>query len=800
MKRIRSFCRMMCITMIVTLLVSGAMIPTAALAAAKGECDAFKILDAAWFYVPSTAAYSAEVIEWAVQPAISAQNGSEPVKTCSIEFVSGDEALKNALNYRVITPEQEEGATAQEDTPVLELYVDNDQLKAPGDAVFHVKAESEHCVDERDVALHVISWDDQPLFLTRGGPYILTAKIGDTIENRQIAESAIDLRDQDIIAEFEKEGITIGPDLRRNPLTMVPRGTTILTAWSNMSENPEDYREGYQVLDYGATDTLFRYDKGNVRYEDQVRIEIPGYRIAGPKTVTPGETAQYAIIEEPEGEGRTFALSAEGEGITLDADAWTLTAAEDTPEGTKFTLTATPSDGGDPATLEGKVSSGVIAQETFETTDFREGFSIPLLINEEAYTTGYNRYNGALICETKDETAPYVTTLSYVVLGLGQFMEDPEAAKQIYEQANTEGLQITTDEIVEIDGHPARMVVGNVDAFSIGLLYYARNNRILIVQLNSSPAEETTTGDLPMVTAADMKTIVKQTGYDPAKASVTVDDIPITISARGTEDEAVLSGGQTLSLTASFANPDKVNARARNNTILWAVTDTATGEAPEDVTVDGKGNVSAKKTLADIRKVEVTAFSPIFGTSAVYPITVIPSITKIRTEPERVYFYVGTYKAQTVKAVVEPEKAPTTGLTWKAKQEGIVEITDNQDGTATLKPLAVGKTSVVVTEPGGKKAKFKAIVTEPVTEVKLSISGRNNPGCAVTVREELIPKGVGNKNVEWSLDVGEEIATVSNGMVRISKDAPVGTVITVTCTALGAPEPVKASVQIKVEE
>ena len=54
--------------------------------------------------------------------------------------------------------------------------------------------------------------------------------------------------------------------------------------------------------------------------------------------------------------------------------------------------------------------------------------------------------------------------------------------------------------------------------------------------------------------------------------------------------------------------------------------------------------------------------------------------------------------------------------------------------------------------------------------------------------------------MEWSLDVGEDIATVDKGKVKISKDAPAGTVITVTCTALGVPEPVTATAQITVEE
>jgi len=52
--------------------------------------------------------------------------------------------------------------------------------------------------------------------------------------------------------------------------------------------------------------------------------------------------------------------------------------------------------------------------------------------------------------------------------------------------------------------------------------------------------------------------------------------------------------------------------------------------------------------------------------------------------------------------------------------------------------------------------------------------------------------------VEWTLDVGGDIATITKGKVKISKTAPEGTVITVTCTAVGAPEPVVKTVQITV--
>ena len=53
--------------------------------------------------------------------------------------------------------------------------------------------------------------------------------------------------------------------------------------------------------------------------------------------------------------------------------------------------------------------------------------------------------------------------------------------------------------------------------------------------------------------------------------------------------------------------------------------------------------------------------------------------------------------------------------------------------------------------------------------------------------------------MEWSLDVGEDIATVNAyGRVKIKKDVPAGTKITVTCTAPGAAVPVVSTVELEV--
>jgi hypothetical protein len=108
---------------------------------------------------------------------------------------------------------------------------------------------------------------------------------------------------------------------------------------------------------------------------------------------------------------------------------------------------------------------------------------------------------------------------------------------------------------------------------------------------------------------------------------------------------------------------------------------------------------------------------------------------------------------------------------------------------------------VTVAEPGGKKAKLKITVADPVTAVELSAKGKTAPGGTVTVTAKLTPKKPGNAALEWSLDTTEDIATINaKGQVKIAKTAPAGTVITVTCKALGAPEPVETKIQIEVTE
>ena len=102
-------------------------------------------------------------------------------------------------------------------------------------------------------------------------------------------------------------------------------------------------------------------------------------------------------------------------------------------------------------------------------------------------------------------------------------------------------------------------------------------------------------------------------------------------------------------------------------------------------------------------------------------------------------------------------------------------------------------------EPGGKNAKLTVNVVAPVESIELAVKGKVKVSGKVNIAATLFPKNVGNKAVQWSLDVDEDIATINEkGQLTIGKEVVSGTKITVTCMALGAPSPVVDAVVIEI--
>lgn len=799
MKRSRPLSVLLCLAFAVMLISGGLLFPSAAQAKTVAlPCHALAKMAEHWFYVPATVPDMLEVVDCSEPASFDYNNRTEFGKTCEITFVSGDESLKDALKSRTYT------AVGGDDTaPAMDLYVDNEQLKAPGTAVFHVRVISAHCVDEADVTLCVLAWEDDPLLVVHEAPLAVQAQPGDILEGQLIASSIMELRDQSIVDEFRDRGTVFhlgSCDSHLHHSSLDKSG--VIDEWDNTEEllrtrDPLPYKNGYRVGNYGSADVEISYDRGNIRFSGIVPIVAASYRLNGPKAVRPGETVRYEILDELPSKNRTFTVSCEGENVAFDPDKLTLTASENAAEGTPFTLTLSPSDGGETAVLQGMVTSALLTAETFELIPFRDGFKVPVLANKALYQYGINQ-RGVLWSAMKNDPGPYHLEISCQGDDLDEFAEDPAVAKALYEGMTLSGLTVDAEEIIEISGHPAKLMLGSSDGLSAGSIDYIRNNRTIRVMVRIFAVLGSDPEEIPRVSRADMMALADRIAYNPSDADIVVSDGLITISTKNSD--TVLCGGRKIIFSAAFAKPDKVNWKAKNDLIEWSVTDTATGEEPADITIDEKGTFSVPVTLAEVRHVEVRASSPVFHTSAVYPITLIPALTKLSVDPTELTFYLGTTVPQTVKAVLEPATVPPVGLTWTPAWKGIIDLTEVEPGTIAVKPLTTGRTSIVVRESSGKSAKVNVNVVIPVEKIDLTVTGKPVPGGYASVSAAVAPRNAADRTVEWSLDVSDSIATVNKGgSVRISRDAPVGTVITVTCKAPGAPEPVVASVQIKVE-
>ena len=401
-----------------------------------------------------------------------------------------------------------------------------------------------------------------------------------------------------------------------------------------------------------------------------------------------------------------------------------------------------------------------------------------------------------------DEEAEEVLTSSFILTGpfynwrFGQYFEEGP-------------FDIVEDELFRIDGHYARLAILHTEceevwggAVYISSIVYIRNDEAIAVSFIPDHQRK--------VTMEDLRTVASLIIYDESKADWTANDGEFSLESK--DNATVLIAGKKTQLLVNYNDPKKANEKIKSvsntsyikkyGSMIWSVLEAETGNPIESgISIDSKINLIVDKSFTETKKVVIKAESTIFHSSAEYPITIIPAASSISVDKEELLFYAGTDSAETVKVTLDPETIPPIGITWKAQKDGIIEITPSDDGTATIKPVTIGKTVITITEPGGKNVRMNASVVTPVEQVELKLSGKQIPGGKVSVKETLAPKNVGNKKVEWSLNVDESIATINEkGQVSISKEAVVGTKIIVTCKALGAPEPVVSQIEFDIVE
>ncbi len=729
-----------------------------------------------------------------------------------LTFLSGDETLKDALCFSLF------------DRVRVGTRIGKDVQ--PGEARYRIRLKAGKLYYEAEFVFRLLSWDEYPLFEIRNPDMSGTAQKG---EGPELMDSF-----GNVAEEYRSSQNNTNLYTAEQVTAMVIRDHSDEVLSSLLTDEQKQAAAGYKAsegfydlyaiernggsgwypqenlwhgMDFMTDAELFQFREegeylfslrtniSNVDFNDLVIIRVLPYRLTGPTNLMPGESGTYSVQDDKPEAGRSFTLSAQGNGISFDEGTGVLTVAEDTPEGTAFTVSASSSDGKGDVSLSGKVTTGLLGGESFRLEKAEEGFSIPLPADTEKYEYGKGS------CSSTDQSAPARIYIDYKVYNpLEEFAEDWQVADKYYNYKNLSGYPEYQEENAVLGDYHARIMAFRVNNaagdYSAGCLLYARNNRIMEMMVYSVPQNGTGWDELPKVTLGDMRKLAELIEYDPGQASVTVADGMISLSAK--EGTDVVTAGKKMIVTAAFANPEKVNRKAKNDTIEWSVSGMDGTDAPAGVSISSKGELATAKSN-EVTKVEVKASSPVFHTSASFVVTIIPAATKISAEPAELWFYNGTDTSAEVKAVLEPDTVPLLGITWQEAKKGIVGITaDPEKGTAVIRPLAAGKTTVQVKEPGGKNAKLTVNVVEPAADLELTVNGKAKPGSTVTVKETVLPKQAGNKTVEWKLDVGEDIATINKGKVRIAETAEEGTVITVTCTATGAPEPIVKTVQIEV--
>lgn len=268
------------------------------------------------------------------------------------------------------------------------------------------------------------------------------------------------------------------------------------------------------------------------------------------------------------------------------------------------------------------------------------------------------------------------------------------------------------------------------------------------------------------------------------------------LSVFSENDAKSIVAGNTLRFTAKFVFPETV---MKNDAVKWAVKDFTTNLIPDYAKISEQGVLTVSKNVEERKELEVSAKSEVFGTIDSVRLTVVPSIDKITLDHSEIILYLGSEELYTVSMKIEPADASLDEIMWKMDRQNIIEIKDRKDGSAVLTPLTPGKVKVTVYEPKGKKANVEVIVKEPVTGLNLIVEDIVFPGGSTTIIPGISPDNASDTKLRWSLDVDDSIAVINKtGRLQINPRAEIGTIINVTCEALGAPSTLVSNLKLEV--
>ncbi|MBQ8093802.1 MAG: Ig-like domain-containing protein [Clostridia bacterium] len=251
-----------------------------------------------------------------------------------------------------------------------------------------------------------------------------------------------------------------------------------------------------------------------------------------------------------------------------------------------------------------------------------------------------------------------------------------------------------------------------------------------------------------------------------------------------------ISAGQKLTIEPLFANPDLVNAKAKNNGVSWSAWLESDSSFSDVVSIQ-KTTVTAKQNISSLEELTITYTSEYCPSqSATATVYIHPKASGIEAsiENDQLFLYPGMESTQIYAAAV-PDDA-IQRFVYKSSDPKVATVDENGIVTA----VASGKTSISVSVDDGsqKKMSFNVTVVVPVSSIELNASdttvqaGRNRKITAV-----FTPDKPTNKKVTWSLadsELSEYVKIDKEGNLSVKNDCPSGEITVIAIAEGSLPE------------
>ena len=326
--------------------------------------------------------------------------------------------------------------------------------------------------------------------------------------------------------------------------------------------------------------------------------------------------------------------------------------------------------------------------------------------------------------------------------------EDPIDSQQPQED---EEVQLILPESISIDQTDVSLTVGETRILVATILPENTSDNVVNWSSSDDKIVSVLNGE---VTANSVGTAIITASTNNGKTTsvtVTVKEKEIA-GIRLNKSSATIVVGSTVALKA-YSTPDNI----LDNSVSWTSSNSG-------IATVNKGIVTGKKT----GKATITAKTS-NGKTASATINVIAAnapkkpVSKIVLKPETTTLTVG--RAAFIDAVLSPDNATNTNITWSSSNKDIVEVVDgfiygNKGGKAVITAKTSNGLSASVT-----------ITVKEIMPTSISLNKKEitlKIGSQSTLVATVLPNEASNKAVTWRSS-NTDIATVEKGVVTAKK-------------------------------